>query len=264
MKLIILIGASVLVTGAPAVGQQTARGALRGLATARGSAIASQVVTVAGERGQDQPRAWRIVARDTTYPGRYLEFVMRDGRIIEEKALTAAQAATQRAAPLATRRVRIDSKQVFATADAEAKAALIGFDCLDYELRNKEFSQDPIWYVRLMSENGDAVGELVVAADTGTVLRRAWSDPPQSSSASAAAGRSHRGHVGSAQPDSAGWRGRALGAWERARDGFQTGREAIQSNFRKVTGNIRGVFHRSPNGRPEPKRWEEGVYDAEN
>lgn len=68
---------------------------------------------------------------------------------------------------------------VFATVDKAAKKALVGFDSINYQLRAKELSNEPVWSVSLIDQFGQTVGTLIVSAESGAVLSRTWYDVPQ-------------------------------------------------------------------------------------
>ncbi|MGI8603104.1 MAG: hypothetical protein ACR2OZ_08895 [Verrucomicrobiales bacterium] len=272
IRLLVLLFA-VAASSEPALGQQTAKKAISSLARERGWGVAHQVVLVAGERGQDQPVEWRIVARDPESRGRFLEFAVRNGHVIEEHLLTPDEVAKISRAPLAQKRVRIDSRQLFALADKAAKKAHIGFDNLDYELRNREFSQEPIWSVRLNDSGGEMVGELAVAADSGAILRRMWSQNGRGDATPLLASHGRVRHQGTAagpsprpvrgetvsSPESGGLREQANLVWERTRDGIQHGHDLLRSNVKRASDGLRGLFGRSSSA--HTATWENRVDD---
>jgi hypothetical protein len=255
--------------------EQTAKGALTSLSRERGAEVAGQVVRVVGERGQDQPAAWRIVARDLTQPGRFREYVVQNSRVIDERFLRPEEQPEVGRAALATRRLRVDSKQAFAKADAAARKALVGFDSLDYELRNKEFSAEPVWVVRLNDQAGKVVGELAIACDSGAVLRSAWfeADRPESGAepaivkrgSSGGAEPSKRVSVESSSPhETGGFVKQTHAVWDRTVDGFHNGREFIHDGWRRASSSVRGVFTRWRQGGRSDEAWADGVYDSRN
>ena len=72
------------------------------------------------------------------------------------------------------RNVQLDSDALFRLADREANAARLGFDSLDYELRCRELSTEPIWVVNLRDRENNNVGIIFVSAKTGTVVKKLW------------------------------------------------------------------------------------------
>jgi hypothetical protein len=229
---------------------------------------------VAGERGQDQPTAWRIVTRDSEQPGRFREFVVQNGKVVDERFLRPDERPPAAQAALATRRVRVDSKQVFVKADAAARKALVGFDSLDYELRTKEFSTDPVWVVRLNDQDGTVVGELAISCDNGAILRSSWFEPDRRTNgpASAVARRDPDGdpqsrvRVESSKPSSPQSSGETAkqthAVWDRTVEGFHAGREFIHESWRKATGSVREAFTRWRQPGRSNESWDDGVYDS--
>jgi len=210
--------------------QQTGLEAMGVLRRTLGPLIADRVVFLSGRRGAEQPVMWRLVARDPAFAGYYREYQVQGGRVISESAVPAAESASYVTAPLVRRTLRVDSPVVFWRADTEAKKALIGFDAVDYELRNAEFSTKPVWVVRLIGPRGAVVGELVVSAETGTVLRRTWFEagrrtvprpaPPAQGAAPAAVS------------------GTAQQAWAGTRSGWNQGKKAVQTGFGRASTTV--------------------------
>ncbi|MFV1995273.1 MAG: hypothetical protein ACC661_07535, partial [Verrucomicrobiales bacterium] len=73
--------------------------------------------------------------------------------------------------------VKTDSRAAFLIADREARNAKVGFDSINYELRCRELSREPIWSLDLRSLNDVMVGRVYVSAKDGAVLRRVWLHP---------------------------------------------------------------------------------------
>jgi hypothetical protein len=74
-------------------------------------------------------------------------------------------------------KVTVDSLAAFKAADREAGIARIGFDFIDYRLRCREFSDDPIWDLTLRTADGVALGTVSISNKTGRVLRTVWMRP---------------------------------------------------------------------------------------
>jgi hypothetical protein len=89
----------------------------------KGSAAASQIVSLTGRRGAEQPAAWILVARDTSFPGRFRAYTVSGGRITAEVALPASESAAYASTPLDRTKLKVDSPVVFWRAHTEAEKA---------------------------------------------------------------------------------------------------------------------------------------------
>lgn len=70
--------------------------------------------------------------------------------------------------------LKLDSKAAFVIAEAEARKAKMGFDSLNYFLRCREFSREPIWTLDLVDAEGGIAGKVYLSGSTGEVLRTVW------------------------------------------------------------------------------------------
>jgi hypothetical protein len=267
MKRFLLLAATGLLSVQSVAAQTTARGALAALTREKGAAIASQVVLVSGAQGQDQPESWRVVVRDPEFAGRFREYSIGRGKVIKVMPVAAQDAARLSRAPLVVKRIKIDSTTAFAAADHAARKALVGFDSLDYELRNKELSQDPVWLVRLIDSGGAAAGELSISAESGAVLRKTWYDTGrQPETAAQFAAHSATGKVSepTRQPASAAVGQKAQQLWDGTRNGIEQGKEVMRTGFQRASTSVRGWIDRlrGEPGSSSDAAWENGTYDS--
>ncbi len=239
-----IAGAVALLLGVsgPLVAQQTGLEALGVLRRTVGTPAADRVVLLSGRLGAEQPAVWRLVARHPAHAGHFLEYQVQGGRVISESAVPTTESVTYARAPLTRTKLRVDSPVVFWRADTEAKKARIGFDAVDYTLRNAEFSTKPVWVVRLIGQRGATVGELAVSAETGNVLRRTWFE----------AGRQDRPPPAppARGPAPAALSGSAQQAWEGTRSGVRHGTRAVQSGLSKASTTVGGWLIRAGGGVP--------------
>jgi hypothetical protein len=249
---------------------QSALSALNAVSTKRGSNIAAQAVSIIGLRGQDQPSEWQVVVRDPEYTGRLREYVVRQGRIVREGVLPADRQSSSYT--LSPRRVKYDSSQVFVTADKAAKKALIGFDALNYELRNKELSQEPIWFVTLVDQNENRSGELIISAESGAILQRTWYEngranagaaaPEQTYTDSRAPRYQRRGNSANAEPNST--RSAANDTrWDKTKEGASAGFGLLRDGVKKVGSGVGGWMQRTFSDDPPPRQQSSGGWRTE-
>ncbi|MFN0126960.1 MAG: hypothetical protein ACKV19_09795 [Verrucomicrobiales bacterium] len=242
MKPILLMAAAILGGwgAAAAQAQQTGLEALGVLSRARGAALGNQVVVLTGERGSEQPAAWRLVTRDPAFAGRFLEYVVKNGRLVSQQAVPTADAGRFATAPLVRSKLKIDSHVVFWRAHTEAKKVLVGFDAVDYELRNAEFTTTPVWVVRLVNTSGAKVGELAVSAESGNVLRRTWFDAGRQPATGRRAASAPLPNTGTTAINE-----KAQQAWEGTRAGWNEGKKAVKSGLRKASTTVGGWLLRA-------------------
>jgi hypothetical protein len=267
MKIMFILATAFVLSSEWADAQTTGRGALTALTREKGAQIASQVVLVSGSQGQDQPAAWRVIARDPEFAGRFREYTIQKGRVVQAGPLPAQEAGNLSRAPIVSKRIKVDSTMAFAAADRAAKEALVGFDSLDYELRNKELSQDPVWVVRLTDANGAAAGELIISAESGVVLRKTWYETGRrqpESTATLAAKPQGTGSVG--QPTANAFGQTAQHLWDGTRHGIEQGKEVVKTGFQRAGTSVRGWFDRlrGEESTNNSGAWEDGVYDSSN
>ena len=271
--------ASLLIGGClPLAAQQTGLEALDALVRAKGAAAGARVVMLSGRRGAEQPAAWRLVARDPAFAGHFREYQVKGGRVASEHAVPTAESASFATAPLVRNKIKIDSHIVFWRAHTEAKKALVGFDSVDYELRNAEFSTKPVWVVSLTGRGGAKVGEIAVSAESGNVLRRTWFEAGRQTAQRPANASTPRGSTSAVISDT------AQQAWAGTRTGWNQGKKAVKTGFSKASTTVGGWLIRAGGGTPPaasaatpaqpaargrvapatggPATWETGRYDS--
>jgi hypothetical protein len=74
----------------------------------------------------------------------------------------------------ALERVKLDVVKAFQIAEKEATDAQIGFDKVDYSLRAREFSLEPVWTLRLVNNRNQLMGVVELSADSGQLYRTIW------------------------------------------------------------------------------------------
>jgi hypothetical protein len=162
----VLAFAALLALSPSSFAGSSAKQAIETLKTAEGSEVTSNIIGLTGHFGQDQPQEWEILAR------RGDEFAMF---IVDSKSiLSVSKVRAKQSKPISTEAVRVDSPKAFRIAEKSAKTASISFDSLSYELRPRSDSPAPVWIVRLVDVLGITVGEVHIAADSGTMLRTNW------------------------------------------------------------------------------------------
>jgi hypothetical protein len=164
----------------PLPGPPQAASAMEAVSTFRaitGITRLNQVVELRGARGAPTPAIWTIVVHDPASPTRLSEFSIRGPRVDDPKPSKDFYPARAPEGYFDFAKVTVDSRAAFRAADREAGIARIGFDFIDYRLRCREFSDDPIWDLTLRTSDGIALGTISISNKTGRVLRAVWMRP---------------------------------------------------------------------------------------
>ncbi len=152
-----------------------AKEALRTLARERGASWLERVVQINGDRGQDQPNAWHIVASDGK--GGLREFFVGTKGLLGEGPVPASVIPQLQGPQVTPKKFTVDSTNAFMKANAAAKKARIGFDSASYRLRAAT-SGASVWYLQLNNAAGQKVGEATVSASSGRVTQMLAFTPP--------------------------------------------------------------------------------------
>ncbi len=146
----------------------TAYSALRVVGKRRGPDALNRVLEVRGRNGAPEPAVWKIILDEPRARGGLREFEVQGGQIISEKAPTGRTIG----APMNFNQLNLDSEGVFTVAHQESEKAGVPFDRLDYVLKSGTGGGAPVWELALFRGREGQVGSMVIAADTGTVLRQ--------------------------------------------------------------------------------------------
>lgn len=153
---------------APAV---SAKQALATLSRSQGQAVASRVVFVSATRGQHQPESWKFVTRDSQ--GSFVEFLVTANRVAGSRPIPGFAVGE----PISPKRLSVDSTTAFLLAEKASRKAKLGFDSVSYELRCAELSDKPVWFLTLVDLTGNKVGQVTVAGNSETILRKSFDTP---------------------------------------------------------------------------------------
>lgn len=206
---------------APPAPRITGKAAMRIVARERGAEYLPRMLHLVGEHGMDQPPVWRVIARDGK--GAVREFYVGNRGILSDGVLPPRHANGISATPLPMHRLNIDSDTAFAKAEAAAKAAKIGFDSVNFQLRCLELSNNAAWFITLFNARGERVGELSIGASTGTVLTQNWFRTP-------------------VPPPSR--------VWSQAKENLQQGTENVKNGVNNTVGWIRRKITPEPAAPP--------------
>lgn len=155
-----------------AYGNDTAYQALRLIGTERDKDHLNRVIELKGRSGAPQPDQWIVLIDDPMARGGLRELEVANGRIISERTPVSSYSGSGPQPVMNFSRLNLDSQGAFTVAEGEARKARVGFDAIDYFLRQDEQSGAPVWVLQLLNSQKNTVGSLTIAADTGDVIQR--------------------------------------------------------------------------------------------
>ena len=159
-----------------AAGGIAAKEALRTVGRVRGASWLDRVVHISGDRGMDQPAAWRIVAGDGK--GGFREFFVNKKGIISEGPVPQGAAAEVQGSVIESKKFVTDSTHAFVAATNAARKAQLGFDAANFRLRCVPGTRTPVWSLELVDAGGVRLAEVNVSAATGKVTTTAIVQQP--------------------------------------------------------------------------------------
>lgn len=152
----------------------SARAALDFLSRQYGADKIEWVVEMRGDDGVPTPEEWEVFVYD---PGtRFLtrEYWVGDGEATNEGPSDDFFPDRSTFGYFRVTDLKLDSAAAFTIAEGEARKARMGFDRLNYTLRCREFSREPVWTLELVDSIGSLVGKVYISGSTGEVLRTVW------------------------------------------------------------------------------------------
>lgn len=132
------------------------------------------LVAVIGHYGTPQPKAWEFCLVDPATKGGVRALRVSGRRATPQAPENGGYETTVPTGFFRWQDVKVDSITAFHAADQEAKAAMVGFDSVQYLLRAREGTAQPVWFLSLWDQEERTVGRLEISATTGKVERRVW------------------------------------------------------------------------------------------
>ena len=167
--LVTIILAALLVPATDALSQDRrdrgvpALTVLNRIASKFGSQTAQKIVRMRGAYGQSQPEEWWVVVHDPTSPTLLREFWIGDGRANNEGPSDEFYPRQTPAGFVSIKNIKLDSVDAFELLNREATKAKMGFDSVNYFLRCREFSSEPVWTLQAVDENRNIARQLTEA-----------------------------------------------------------------------------------------------------
>lgn len=137
----------------------------------------SGLVELRGTDGAPTPASWTLVAFEPRSPTKFETYAIRGTHVDDRGPNKDYAPAHQPSGYFDFTKVKVDCAGAFRIADREAGRAMVGFDEIDYTLRCREFSDEPVWTLTLRSKAGVVAGTVAISATGGKVLRTIWQRP---------------------------------------------------------------------------------------
>ena len=170
---------SLLLSAAPLAAQEpsqppTAIEALTAFKAYSAREKVTGLVELRGSDGTPTPATWTLVAFEPRSPTKFKTYSIRGLHVEDRGPNKDYSPAHQPGGYFELPKVNVDCAGAFRIADREAGKAMIGFDLIDYTLRCREFTAEPVWTLTLRSKAGAVAGTVAISAAGGKVLRTIW------------------------------------------------------------------------------------------
>ncbi|MCB1234150.1 MAG: hypothetical protein KDM91_03680 [Verrucomicrobiae bacterium] len=132
------------------------------------------IIEMRGYEGVPQPEEWEIVCYDPNARFLAREYWAGIGEETNEGPTNDFFPKRSPSGYIRLSDLKVDSRAAFTIAESEARKAKIGFDAVNYILRAREYSQEPIWTLELLDARNNVAGKIYISGETGEVLRLVW------------------------------------------------------------------------------------------
>lgn len=132
------------------------------------------IVEMRAFNGVPQPSEWSVVVYDPASIYLLNEYWIGEGRAVNEGPYDEIYPDKAPIGFIDFTKLKLDSVAAFTVAEDEARKARVGFDSLNYVLRSREYSNEPVWILSLIDADERLVGKVHVSGLTGSVLRTVW------------------------------------------------------------------------------------------
>lgn len=172
-----MITLAALVTSLPAVAGITSRQALTALERQYGPGKFDRIVSMRAEHGAPSPREWVVVVFDPQAPTTLRSYWADETRVASKGVNSSFYPNNVPTGFVAAEKVKVESSSAFAIVDNLARKEGVAFNEVSYTLRAIDFTDEPVWILRLIDNRGAIVGRISLSAKNGKVLRRVWMTP---------------------------------------------------------------------------------------
>jgi hypothetical protein len=171
-SILVLFSSTLLI-----LAQNSAFDSMEAFGKSRGKTDLKQVVGLTGSLGQDQPRQWLVLMKDTKIPNLMHEYAVEKGKIVGERHFSPDPDQNLPSVPLPLAQLNFDSADAFRIATQAAVKGGIGFDSVNYLLRIHSTNPSPVWTLTLLDQQKNTVGIVFVSVSTGKLAGTKWYRP---------------------------------------------------------------------------------------
>ncbi|MEQ1853178.1 MAG: hypothetical protein ABMA01_16490 [Chthoniobacteraceae bacterium] len=154
---------------------------------------AKRLARIEAREGTPVPERWYLIAYDPAVPRGVREFVVSEGRLAANRTLSQFADELKPADVIGAESVRFDSGEVARLVERFTAANGVRMGSVNYELTKATAAGPAEWRATVLDPNGDQIGMLAMAANTGTVLSHEGFDKEPAPEAVASTAPQRRG-----------------------------------------------------------------------
>jgi hypothetical protein len=129
---------------------------------------AKRLARIEAREGTPVPERWYLIAYDPVVPRGVREFVVSGGRLVANRTLSQFADELKPADVVGAESVRVDSGEVARLVERFTAANGARMGSVNYDLTKQAAAAE--WRATVLDPNGDQIGMLVIAANSGAVL----------------------------------------------------------------------------------------------
>lgn len=131
---------------------------------------AKRLARIEAREGTPVPGRWYLIAYDPGAPRGLREFVVSEGRLAANRTLSQFADELKPADVVGAESVRVDSGEVARIVERFTAANGVRMGSVNYELTKQRGAGAAEWRATVLDPNGDQIGMLAIAANSGAVL----------------------------------------------------------------------------------------------
>ena len=131
---------------------------------------AGSLARIEGREGAPGPERWHLIVYDPTQENAVQEFVVAGNKIVATRSLSQFADTLKPEDVIGSGNIKVDSNQAFRVVQAYARTNIVNVGSMNYQLTKQDAQSAPVWKIKCISEKGQNVGLIVVAADDGRVI----------------------------------------------------------------------------------------------
>ncbi len=195
------------------------------------------VARVVGREGKPLPETWTVLAHDPLVQNGLREFTVTGSTVVASRGISDYAQHLTEGDTIDLTAIRFDATQLAELAAAYADASEVTPAAFNYEMRKEGKAAAPLWKISAIDESGRQLGELVVTANTGTLVTQSgFSQAPELKDLAAMAQAEGEEEKQDDQPEKATAKTRSRSK------GQGTNSTRRPNTFRKIGGKLQKFF----------------------